>query len=258
MQREHLVRSVQQYNIQIGVENEYIVGLGAFSNRSDVNTLIPFLNRIKSHTRRMFERVIADAGYESSENYLYLEENGIECFIKPQNYEISKKRSYKTNPYSVENMVYDAKRDEYTCLRGRKLKFKRESIKTTENGYDISTRYYSNDKCGRCPHREKCHKSKTDFRTVRVNQVLLEHRPQTLERLTSEEGTLLRMNRSIQVEGVFGVLKEDYRFRRFLTRGKKNAETQFFLLAFALNIEKFCNRTKKGRIGLDLFPLKAS
>ena len=66
------------------------------------------------------------------------------------------------------------------------------------------------------------------------------------------------MNRSIRVEGVFGVLKEDYGFRRFLTGGKKNVETQFFLLAFALNIEKFCNRTKKGRIGLDLFALNAS
>lgn len=246
------------YNIQIGVESEYIVGIGVFSNRSDVNTLIPFLNRIKSHARRMFERIIADAGYESSENYLYLEENGIECFIKPQNYEISKKRTYKTNPYSVENMAYDAKRDEYTCPRGRKLKFKRESMKTTESGYTVSTRYYSNDKCGRCPHREKCHKSKNGYRTVRVNQVLMEHRPQVLEKLTSEEGALLRMNRSIQVEGVFGVLKEDYRFRRFLTRGKKNVETQLFLLAFALNIEKLCNRTKKGRFGVDLFPLKAS
>ena len=70
--------------------------------------------------------------------------------------------------------------------------------------------------------------------------------------------TQLRMNRSIQVEGVFGVLKEDYGFRRFLTRGKKNMETQFFLLAFALNIEKLCNRTKKGRIGLDLFQLNVS
>ena len=246
------------YNIQIGVESEYIVGIGVFSNRSDVNTFIPFLNRIKSHTRRLFERVIADAGYESSENYLYLEENGQECFIKPTNYEISKKKTYKTNPYAVENMAYNAERDEYTCPDGRKLKFKRESTKTTENGYTVSTRYYSNDKCGRCPHREKCHSSKNGYRTVSVNQILNEYRPKVLEALTSEEGTLLRMNRSIQVEGVFGVLKEDYGFRRFLTRGKKNVETQFFLLAFALNIEKLCNREKKGRIGLDLFPLNAS
>ena len=100
--------------------------------------------------------------------------------------------------------------------------------------------------------------TKTGYRTIKVNQVILEHRPKVLEALTSEEGTLLRVNRSIQVEGVFGVLKEDYGFRRFLTRGKKNIETQFFFLAFALNIEKLCNRTKKGRIGLDLFALNAS
>ena len=168
------------------------------------------------------------------------------------------KVDYKTNPYAVENMAYNAERDEYTCPDGRKLKFKRESKKTTENGYTVSTRYYSNDKCGRCPHREKCHSSKNGYRTVSVNQILNEYRPKVLEALTSEEGTLLRMNRSIQVEGVFGVLKEDYGFRRFLTRGKKNVETQFFLLAFALNIEKLCNREKKGRMGLDLFPLNAS
>ena len=246
------------YNIQIGVESEYIVGVGSFSNRSDVNTLIPFLNRIRSYTNRKFEQIIADAGYESSENYLYLEENRQKCFIKPQNYEISKTRKYKANPYTVENMDYNEKKDEYICPDGRKLKFKRESKKTTENGYVVSTRYYSNDKCGRCPHRDKCHKSKNGYRTIRVNQVLNEYRPKTLEALTSEEGALLRMNRSIQVEGVFGVLKEDYGFRRFLTRGKRNIETQFFILAFALNIEKLCNREKKGRIGLDLFPLNAS
>lgn len=246
------------YNIQIGVESEYIVGVGSFSNRNDVGTLIPFLNRIRKHTNRTFENIIADAGYESSENYLYLEESGQNCFIKPTNYEISKKRSYKTNAYAVENMEYNPKKDEYTCPDGRKLKFKRESTKTTENGYVVSTKYYANDKCGRCPHRDKCHSSKNGYRTVRVNQVLSEYRPKVLEALTSEEGTLLRMNRSIQVEGVFGVLKEDYGFRRFLTRGMKNIEMQFFLLAFALNFEKLCNREKKGRIGVDLFPLNAS
>ena len=50
------------YNIQIGAESEYIVGVGPFSNRTDVNTLIPFLERIQCHTHRKFERIIADAG----------------------------------------------------------------------------------------------------------------------------------------------------------------------------------------------------
>ena len=246
------------YNVQIGVESEYIVGLGVFSNRNDVGTLIPFLQRIKSHTRRSFERIVADAGYESIENYLYLEENGQGCFIKPANYEISKKRTYKTKPYSAENMPYDEKRDEYICPDGRKLKFIRERTRITENGYTVSTRYYRNEKCGRCPHRGKCHNSKTGYRTMQVTRDLAEYRKKTLEALASEVGALLRMNRSIQVEGVFGVLKEDYGFRRFLTRGKRNVETQCFLLAFALNIEKLCNRIKTKRIGLDLFALNAS
>ena len=74
------------YNIQIGVESEYIVGVDSFTNRTDVQTLIPFLNRTRKHTNRVFENIIADAGYESSENYLYLEENGQYCFIKPHFY----------------------------------------------------------------------------------------------------------------------------------------------------------------------------
>jgi len=45
----------------------------------------------KQHGRK-FESVTADAGFESLENYLYLEENGQACFIKPSNYESSKKK----------------------------------------------------------------------------------------------------------------------------------------------------------------------
>jgi len=38
------------------------------------------------------------------------------------------------------------------------------------------------------------------------------------------------MNRSIRIEGSFGVLKEDYGFKAFLTRGRKNVRTEFTLL----------------------------
>ena len=61
---------------------------------------------------------------------------------------------------------------------------------------------------------------------------------QTTQRITADEGNILRQNRSIQVDGAFGVLKQDRDFRRFLTRGKTKTETQFFLLAFAFNIER--------------------
>lgn len=244
------------YNIQIGVEGEYIVGLGAFSNRTDVQTLIPFLNRIKSHSRRKFERIIADAGYESRENYLYLEENGQESYIKPTNYEISKTRKYKANPYTVENMKYDKETDTYTCANQDVLYFAYEKTERTANGYEVQTRYYRNHSCEGCPHIGKCHRSKRGFREIKVSLEFVKQRQKSLENITTEEGTQLRMNRSIQVEGVFGVLKQDFGFKRFLVRGKRNVETQFFLLAFAFNIQKLCNKKKFGRFGQNLFLLK--
>ena len=48
--------------------------------------------------------------------------------------------------------------------------------------------------------------------------------------IITEFGTKLRMNRFIQVEGGFGVLKSDYEFNRFLTRGKNSVKTEFILL----------------------------
>ncbi len=39
------------------------------------------------------------------------------------------------------------------------------------------------------------------------------------QKISTEEGILLRVNRSIQSEGVFAMIKEDMNFRRFLIRG---------------------------------------
>lgn len=66
------------------------------------------------------------------------------------------------------------------------------------------------------------------------------------------EGKLLRMNRSIQVEGAFGVLKQDYGFRRFLMRGNKNVRTEFLLLSFAYDINKLHSKKHKNRCGKQL------
>lgn len=73
------------------------------------------------------------------------------------------------------------------------------------------------------------------------------------ERITADEGNILRQNRSIQVEGAFGVLKQDRDFRRFFVRSKVKTEAQFFMLAFAFNIKKLWNRTNDGRLGVSLF-----
>ena len=78
------------------------------------------------------------------------------------------------------------------------------------------------------------------------------------ETVLKKEGILLRTNRLILVEGSFGVLKEDHDFRRFLTRGKKNVKTEFTLLCFGYNINKFHNKIQQDRCGTLLHEIKVS
>ena len=244
------------YNIQIGVESEYIVGIGSFTDRTDVKTLIPFLTTINRNTGKRHNNVIADAGYESEENYEYLEQNGQKSYIKPVNYEISKTKKYKQNIYRVENMFYDKERDEFTCVNGKKLNYVSSEQPKETDKYKKDVRYYRTESCEGCPHKGKCYKSQSEYRKIKVSLNFLAKRKQSLENITSEEGIKLRVNRSIQVEGAFGVIKQDMCFRRFLTRGKRKTETQFYLLAIAYNILKLNYRLKKDRFNKYLFELK--
>ena len=64
----------------------------------------------------------------------------------------------------------------------------------------------------------------------------------------TERGIHLRLCRSIQVEGAFGLLKNDFGFRRFLTRGKGNIRTELFLLALAFDLKKLWMKREQGRL----------
>lgn len=244
------------YNIQIGVESEYIVGIGSFTDRSDVQTLIPFLNKIKQNTGKRHINVVADAGYESEENYRYLEEHNQASYIKPTNYELSKTRKYATDIFRAEHMKYDAERDTYICSQGNELKYIFSKQSTTKNGYKVETKIYGADSCEHCPLKEKCFKNKRNCKQIQVSEPFTRLRKRSMENICSEEGIRLRVNRSIQVEGAFGVIKQDMGFRRFLTRGKRKTETQFMLIAFAYNICKLQSRKENGRFKQELFEIK--
>jgi transposase len=259
MKEDHMRNSQLKpgYNIQIGVEGEYIVGLDISSERSDQLTLIPFLEKLSKNLTKKFEKVTADAGYESEENYMYLEENKQAPFIKPQTYESMKKRSFKNIISRRENMAYDEEKDEYTCHNNKKLMPIGKKTRKSKSGYEAEVTVYECEGCGDCKHKAKCTKSKGNKR-LDVSKNFIKKRMKSLENITSSEGVLLRTNRSIQVEGAFGVLKEDHGFRRFLTRGKKNVKTEFTLLCFGYNINKFHNKIQQDRCGTLLHEIKVS
>lgn len=109
------------YNLQHGVDSEYITWLSIRPQATDTTTLIPFLKDMQEHLSFKYQKIVADAGYESEENYLYIEKNEQLAFIKPANYEISKTRKYQNDIGRIENMEYDTEADCYTCKNGKRL-----------------------------------------------------------------------------------------------------------------------------------------
>ena len=82
-----------------------------------------------------YKNITADAGYESEENYVFLEANGQISYIKPANYEISKTRKYRNDIGRIENMEYHAESDSYTCRNGKKLKADHVRHSKSKTGY---------------------------------------------------------------------------------------------------------------------------
>ena len=239
------------YNVQFGVEGEYITGVDVSSERSDQLTLIPLMEKMQGYGAD-YTDVTADAGYESEENYTCFEEAEKECYIKPQNYERSKTKKFKGNMALRENMPYDADLDEYTCHAGQKLRAKYESDRKSASGYVSRITHYECDDCSGCPHKKNCTKAKGN-RKMQVSKRFVQQRAASLERITSEKGILLRMNRSIRSEGAFGVIKQDHGFRQFLLRGHKKVLTEILLVAMAYNINKLHAKIQQNRTGTQLF-----
>lgn len=88
---------------------------------------------------------------------------------------------------------------------------------------------YQCEDCSGCPYKKECIKGnncKTPLeertKTLQVAKTFLKYREKDLERIRSDAGILFRTNRSIQVEGSFGDIKQDMQFRRYLSKGTTN------------------------------------
>jgi transposase len=193
-----------------------------------------------------FENIIADSGYESEENYLHLEGKKQIYYIKPQTYENWKKKSFKNDISKRENMIYDKEKDEYICHNGKQLKPTGIIHRTSATGYQSEITVYECEDCSNCTFKSRCTKAQGK-RRMQVSKIFIEKRQVSYENITSKKGILLRLNRSIQVEGAFGVLKNDYQFNRFLTRGKSSVKTEFILLCFAYDINKLHSKIQNER-----------
>ena len=253
------------YNLQHGVDAEYITWLTIGPQPTDTTTLIPFLKEAEEYLKFKYKNITADAGYESEENYLFLESNGQISYIKPANYEISKTRKYKNDIGKLENMEYNPQSDIYTCKNGKHLTVDCIKSSKSKTGYVSQKTIYRCEDCTGCVYKSECIKGnncKTPLeertKVLQVAKTFIKYRQEDLERILSDEGILYRTNRSIQAEGSFGDLKQDMQFRRYLSKGTSNVLAESILLAMARNINKLHNKIQKNRTGTHLFPLKSA
>ena len=66
----------------------FFVSAEIFNDRTDVNTFVPFMEKIKKQLGFKYMYQTADAGYESEENYTYFENNGQKpCIVWHTTYE---------------------------------------------------------------------------------------------------------------------------------------------------------------------------
>ena len=160
-------------------------------------------------------------------------------------------------------MDYDNENDLYICQNGKKLKLEGIKTKKSKTGYKSEKSIYVCEDCSNCTYKSKCIKGNNskiplEQRTKKfeTSKKFNNQRKEDLERITSDEGCQLRMNRSIQAEGSFAEVKQDMNFRRFMCRGQKNVLAKSILLAIAHNINKLHNKIQKDRTGKHLFELK--
>ena len=253
------------YNVQHGVDSEYITWLTVGPQPTDTTTLIPFLKSMEEHLNFKYLKIVADAGYESEENYSFIEDNNQIAFIKPANYELSKTRKYKSDIGKIENMDYDSEKDFFICQNGKKLKIEGVKLRKSKTGYESEKTIYACEDCSDCNYKSKCIKGNNcktplEERTKKfeTSKKFNRQRKEDLERILSDEGCLLRMNRSIQAEGSFAQVKQDRNFRRFMCRGQRNVLAESTLLAMAHNINKMHRKIQLDRTGKHLFEVKKS
>lgn len=225
------------YNVQLGTEGQFVVGFSVHQRAGDPGCLVPHLNKLKAWLGRLPHNVIADSAYGSEENYAYLQQEQVGNYLKYNTFGKEQRPRYKPNPFAGDQMGYDAEKDELICPAGKRLIYWYTAHPKSNNGYRGEKRRYFAQDCQACGLKAQCTRGAGN-RQVHLSLQLKAFRQQAKENLTSEQGKRLSAQRGVEVESVFGRLKQDWGFRRFLLRGLEKVTTEIGLLCIAQNMAK--------------------
>lgn len=228
------------YNVMAGCEDQFIVSVSIHQNPNDGACFKNHLEKLQSQDHELPKAMIADSIFGTEQNYELLAATGIENYLKYPSYHAEQKQSYAKNPFLKDNFKYDPVSDTYICPNERLLTFQGAFQQIhPKTGLQSTLKDYQCQDCQGCPFYEQCCKSKTgENRRVRVNEKLDTYKQKARENLNSEQGTVLKKQRSIEIESCYGDIKHNMGFKRFHLRGIKKVKTEFNLVAMAHNLRK--------------------
>ena len=228
------------YNLQASTNNQYLTNYTLAQTTADTTTLKEHLNDHIENYNEKPETLTADAGYGSQENYTDLENKEITAYVK-YNYfhkEQQDKKKGKINPFNPDQLHYNKEKDTYYCPMGQAMTHIGSYKKKTKNGFEQQLHRYQAQNCKGCPLRSQCHKSKSN-RIIERNYDLMRLKTKARELLISEQGIAKRKQRCWDVEAVFGNIKQNMNFKRFMLRGIHKVNVEIGLIAMAHNLKKY-------------------
>ena len=228
------------YNVQFGVADEYIAVADINQYRSDMDCFIPLMENFYRIYGFYPKYPVADAGYGSYNNYIYCQQHGMEKFMKfPMFKKETTDQKYRDNPYRAVNFKID-EAGTMRCPNGKAFVFRyRSNVKG--NKYGRQEEFYQCEDCSGCPYADKCKRTDNN-RTVRINHELTSMHEEVVDNLESIHGALLRMNRSIQAEGTFGIMKADRWYKRMVRKSMEQVRLEIFLVSIGHNLYKYHNK----------------
>ena len=220
------------YNVQLGTENQFVVGFSVHQQSNDAACLKPHLQELERQLGCLPKNWVGDSAYGTEENLAYSEEKQSNAFLKYPTFDREGKSRYRDDPFRAENFAYDPEHNNFICPDGRILPFHKTSTHKSKTGYPIHSDRYKCLDCSDCPLKKQCTRGKGN-RTLYVSWNYRRLKDAARQRLISEKGVKLRSLRGCDVEGVFGHIKHNRNFRRFVLRGLQKVRIEMGLLSLA-------------------------
>lgn len=227
------------YNFLASSSNQYLTNYTLGQTTADTTLLKDHLEDFIDGYVEPPQVLTADAGFGSEENYTDLENKGIEAFVKYNYFHKEQKQTKeRPNPFHSDQLYYNKDTDTYYCPMGQAMPNIGSYKKGTKTGFEQTITRYQAQNCKGCPLRSPCHKAK-DNRIIERNFNLMRLKSKARALLTSQRGIEKRKQRCWDVEAIFGNIKQNMNFKRFMLRGLDKVNVEIGLIAMAHNLKKY-------------------